>query len=669
MLSIKKLSFANAGRFVGAHEIDFTQYQGLSQVDAKNLNTGGGSGGGKTTIFNAIEYALGVNEVAATKLQSRLTEDPLWVRLELDCDGSAVAIERGKGQPKLTIDGVLSSGSAALVDQKLRDLMGIDHRIVRRVFHKRQGEGGFFLSLTPKETHEFLSHILGLDQWQAKMKKASEDAGLAVADALKENTKVAMLSDRLAAALNRKQSLTPPVEPQETKAIPAFRAAEARLLEEILSLESEIARVRQAVATPAPPQPADTSCPVETAKLAAARQAADAATRAFQAELRDHASRRHQLQSELDASRRAAKELPAAHDRLAKAKQDMQTLQSGACPTCQQNMPCDNTTVLAQATQAARLAFDTVRSLEAEASLLDARTASLMALVAPQAPDNQDLRAAEYELAAARLVIQNLNAAAMAAYAETVASLESRRAAAAKPYQDSLSNARAGLAVNSGLLNAAAAKQAAYEATVAEFEKHGRHCDAEIGLCTEQLATAKLAEAGAKQKQDTCALAVAQIRNYINCLFSDALDHIGNRATQIVSKIPNMATAVLRLDGFKETKSGTIKEEVAAVLNVDADLNVPVDTISGGERAAIDLAVDLAVIEMIEDRTAKGFDFFILDEPFDGLDSVCREECLQMLAEVVRDKKIFVVDHSEETKQMVGQKITVVREGLYSRVA
>jgi ABC-type transport system involved in cytochrome bd biosynthesis fused ATPase/permease subunit len=71
---------------------------------------------------------------------------------------------------------------------------------------------------------------------------------------------------------------------------------------------------------------------------------------------------------------------------------------------------------------------------------------------------------------------------------------------------------------------------------------------------------------------------------------------------------------------------------------------------------------------MIEERAGKGLDIFILDEPFDGLDSICREQCLQILQTHVSGKRIVIVDHSNETKELVHDRIIVVRDGQESRI-
>ena len=151
------------------------------------------------------------------------------------------------------------------------------------------------------------------------------------------------------------------------------------------------------------------------------------------------------------------------------------------------------------------------------------------------------------------------------------------------------------------------------------------------------------------------------IKNYTLQKFQDTLDYIGERATEIINNVPNMTNAVIFFDNAKETKSGKIKNEVNAVLNLEGDVKVPIKTLSGGERTSADFAIDLAVSEMIESMTQKGVNFLIIDEGFDGLDSISKIECLEILKNLNTDKKILIVDHSSEVKEMVSDIIRVRR--------
>ena len=125
--------------------------------------------------------------------------------------------------------------------------------------------------------------------------------------------------------------------------------------------------------------------------------------------------------------------------------------------------------------------------------------------------------------------------------------------------------------------------------------------------------------------------------------------------------IPNMANAVIFFESAKETKTGKVKNEVNAVINLEGDTAIPIKTLSGGERTSADFAIDLAVGEMIESMTQKGVNFLIIDEGFDGLDSISKIECLEILKQLNTEKKILIVDHSSEVKEMVHDIIKVKR--------
>jgi DNA repair exonuclease SbcCD ATPase subunit len=123
-------------------------------------------------------------------------------------------------------------------------------------------------------------------------------------------------------------------------------------------------------------------------------------------------------------------------------------------------------------------------------------------------------------------------------------------------------------------------------------------------------------------------------KSYLSCSFDEALETISENATRLVRCIPNMANATIQLMGVWETKEGKVKEEVNAVLNLDGDENIDIRSLCGGERSAIDLAVDLSAIELIENKANKGINIFVLDEPFNGLDTVCIEMALEVLMPV-----------------------------------
>src|ERR1035437_2550917 len=184
MLVLKKLTFENIGRFTESQTIDFTSLGSLVQVDGSNLNTGGSSGAGKSTVFKALDFLLGLNDESTTILQSRLTKKAMSVTGLFELDGVPLKIERGK---KLSIDshGEVTTGSSKLTEEKLDLIIGMSRDLSRKILHKRQSEGGFFLEMGPSEVHKFLTSCLSLEAEQCKIVRLDERlATLSASEAL-----------------------------------------------------------------------------------------------------------------------------------------------------------------------------------------------------------------------------------------------------------------------------------------------------------------------------------------------------------------------------------------------------------------------------------------------------------------------------------------------------
>ncbi|NJO48076.1 MAG: hypothetical protein HC840_00005, partial [Leptolyngbyaceae cyanobacterium RM2_2_4] len=171
MLKLKGLRLSGVGRFVEPQDVNFEELGNLIQVDGENHNTGGSSGSGKSTIFNALDYLLGLNDLPTTVLQSRLTKDPISVRGEFDYDGKPLLITRNKRGLIIDLDNQVIEGSSKLAEEKLDEILGMPRDLFRKILHKRQKEGGFFLDFTPKKMYEFLTDALNLAAERKKLEK------------------------------------------------------------------------------------------------------------------------------------------------------------------------------------------------------------------------------------------------------------------------------------------------------------------------------------------------------------------------------------------------------------------------------------------------------------------------------------------------------------------
>jgi DNA repair exonuclease SbcCD ATPase subunit len=83
---------------------------------------------------------------------------------------------------------------------------------------------------------------------------------------------------------------------------------------------------------------------------------------------------------------------------------------------------------------------------------------------------------------------------------------------------------------------------------------------------------------------------------------------------------------------------------------------------SGGERKRIDLAISLALQDLVMSRSESTTNFVVYDEVFDALDSVGSENVIILLKErLATVNSIFVITHNETLRNLFEKVITVVK--------
>lgn len=678
MLRLKKLVLKNVGRFSGTHEIDFQSRPNIIQVDAINKNTGGSSGSGKSTIFNAFEYNLGVNPVPTTIMQSRLTKDPLEVIGIYDYNGEEVQVKRGKSLLEITSPSFTVSGNVEEAEKLLDKMIGVPRKLLRNLIHKRQGEKGFFISMTPKECHNFLAECTDLNSWLDKTKKAELDLSESQKKLVHAEAAVRSAQDRLETLEKTIQSIVQPTKPEVVpEAIDRLKSLikteEDKLNHFIASIHQETAAIKD----PVRPSLTDKS-PIQLVEkeLAALRSQLDIETRKHNDILREKTSAINSLESKLKTisflkidSERSSKELE-------KIKADIAHVKSKNCPTCKQTWNSGEEDVhLAGLVANARSLFDKIRALSDEISQEPSLTQQIQTLKVDLASIKPDfdgikltIQAKEAEVSSVRDRLSREDAAILEAHNAAMLQVNKERTQVSERYSYEIESIRSSISPMKIRLAEASMQLSNYNSALMDYERNTASLQSNIATAKASLDRAIADLASVKNRSDLAASALKLIKSFVNQTFQNTLDTIAFKATEMLSKVPNTATMTVHFEGFKETKSGSVKEEVTAVLNMDGELNVPIKSMSGGESTMVNLAIDLATIDVVEERAGKGMDIFILDEPFDGLDSVCREQCLELLRNSASGKKILIVDHSNETKELVPDRIYVVRDGQNSTV-
>lgn len=682
MLKLKTLKFKNIGRFITEQVIDFSSLSGLIQADAQNKNTGGSSGAGKTTVFMALEYLLGINDTPVTILQSRLTKEALSVEGEFDLDGTPIAISRSK-KGLIISTAPDTHGSSKLAEEALDKILGMPRDLFRVLMHKRQKEGGFFLNFTPKETHAFLVDAKGLNEHTKKAEEIDKDVTKLEESKKSLESGIASTEAALNSTLEAIKSVGEPPEPSKITGVQLTQLSgqvqEAESL--VKDIDSIHSKQRSELANE---KPALSATAFNRSKIVAIESSlSDNKLRLHTLE-RAEVARQSGIKDILNSTRINIAMAKSAVENGEKAKleakkivQEINKLKEGQCPTCEQTWTNESAkikeTKLLQAFEIQKSlilagveAVSKQKSLEESAAALSYQAQPIPVSEMPEilAQDqilktelaNERKLEAEHN-AKESLVIKQANDT----YITKMAALATKQTAEMSVIKDQYATCFQVLNAAKSEFTTAKMSVDRYNETVAKLNTQKFHKEFELDKKKSELTEIT-------EKLEIVKEAKLLVKSFISCSFDDALEAIGDKATQIIRGVPNMATATIQLEGMRETKEGKVKEEVTAVIHMDGEQAVPIKSLSGGERSAVDLAIDLAVIDFLEAATGKGMDLFILDEPFTGLDSVSIEQVLEVLQSSNMNKKLIIVDHNEVIKQFVQNKILVVREGETSNV-
>ena len=723
MLKLKTLKFKNVGRFVEPQEISFDRLGNLVQVDAQNNLTGGSSGSGKSTIFNALDWLLGLSDLSTAVLQSRLTKESLSIEGLFDWDGKEVRIHRAR-KLSVTIDGIETTGSAKLAEEQIDQILGMPRHLFRQLLHRRQGESGFFLSMSPAQMNSFLTDCLNLapirskidvidlklkELAQGKDKAQSElQAANATLDAIKSSqgslgqeptTNVTdAVVEGLKAQLDQTQATLEALKGThklEREALQANKPAldttsydrtqinaleaEIKALEAQINIELDKERSRQLeVNGMISAIKLDTNTKISALKLEHNSKIADA--KATLANL-----------SNIVFAGKTAKE------KAIELATQLKVLREGTCHTCLQSWKTEKSRIeeerlLKQISEckidieASVFASKETEELKAALVVLNERINTEIETLNQQTKvrivelTEQAKPQTSPEFEALKTKILELSKLKTAEFVKED-EYKKEQNARNKALQDKFYVGQGIVIDRHRLVWESVSKEV--EEAKSQYERHAqtlashlialdRHKTSLDSLKKkEDEINQKVAVANQKLVDTVEKLEIAEeakrcLKSYLSCSFDDALDSVSESATKILRSVPTMANATVRLEGTKELGTGALREQVNAILDNDGELEIPIKSLSGGERSAVDLAIDLAVCEMIQEKANKGIDIMILDEPFGGFDSIGIEQALEMLKTL--DKRILIVEHNTVVKEFITSKVTVIREGETSRI-
>ena len=698
-MRIKSLELQSFRSFGQKERIEFPE-RGLVLLDGVDKATGESSGSGKSSLLEAVAFALGYSQMPATELQCRHSDEPLQVVLTLDTADGEVVLSRG-AKTSYVYKGEKHTGAKEYSEFLLR-LFGMQTDLVRALTYRAQREVGKFVSMPDSEKKEFLGMCIPeLEVIEREAERARVEAERHEAVVLRERESLAARREELGRHLQNDPAATiRAVDPAPLSAkIDELQAKKRAGIEALTLLGQEHAAsvadiktaaysfMQAAMAEAAPRRDSAKAALAEheKGKERVAKEIADTVYNIKTAEA-ERKSALDEVEGRLSSLRGTYGALmgiyaskPTLEAAAEEAHAEAATLRGNVCPTCNRAweesqgkaaLREDEARGIFEKVRMCDEALSRARGVEAQISAAEAEKAAVgsekverlranhLALVQTQSGlrsyelqfTNQISRIDEevrthtaQEEVRLRAGVDRLEARIAAAQAEHLALCRELTAAA-------------------GALEQAEQKNREIKNVVLAHEMLVRSVRDTI---SDQ--EAKILALEAEGLMESAVHKCLGRSGYMGSIFDEILDEIGQETTRIVSSMPNTHSVSIAFASCTETKKGSAKKAIAPVICKDG-LQASLRSLSGGQQTTIELAADLAIGTVVARRTGRMPGWLALDEAFDGMGIPTKEICMEVLRRYAKDRLVLVVDHATEIKEAFDSSIMVEMEGGNSRL-
>jgi hypothetical protein len=715
-IRLKTLSFKNFRSFAEGEVTDFPE-RGIYLINGINKSSGGSSNSGKSNVTNALAYLLDSCPFPGNSLQSWSTKAKMQCTATFVDGDKEIGLERG-AQVAVTLGGHKTAG-AKEYKPLLTKAFGLSSELMEALTYRRQGVGSLFLERSDEERKSFLNELLGLN-------KIEEELEAMIEEALELEHRAGALQGTSAPVWNRGVPVIPPpldvkewARPRDalimakhemvyrknraTENIGMQRLQHKALLDRVEKAISERSyKIKQEILA----NETERRNLPQTRKIGGAmgriqfeldglRKEAAAIEAARAREIRDidYQIRQDQASAEMQ-QKNIAQQLTEVNSSLMQA-------QSGTCFTCKQSLPTDDAvlqSLLARKRhlQEASEAVESVRQTYGAActkakqdinAAYDIKKADVQARVdlwqphLAQAVDTEQRAQREYgervqknrdEAAALQARLTYIREEVQKEWASEVAeSLEELNGYIKKETDEQLLINDALLKIQS-LESKIALAESEHRAQVEIFKRD--MADYQKSVTENERINAQVGEllTEAAVLRETIALLGPQ--GFLGSIIEQVLADITDRTNEFLKAVPNMVGTTFALLTEKESKKGVVSKKITAQVYKSGGPGggtepIPLTSgLSGGMMSVVELAVDMSVQKVVEERTGVKLGWWVLDEVFDGLGPVEKEACFELLRTASHDKLVLVIEHDDKAKAFTDGQLLIEAENEQSRV-
>lgn len=633
MIKLRKLELQGFRKFKDLQTVEFPE-SGLLLLD-------GDSGAGKSTILQAIAYALDICPFPSTTLKS-WTGESLQVSLTLVSDGEEITINRGK-KTSIQFGNQPAKTGAKALEEGLRTVFKLGPELLAALTYRPQDELGIFLSKDDADKKEFLGQILGLNS----IEKVLEEADAKRKEYFGELTFAQGVLTEKEAALAKVVGGLVEVSPDEVDQGYAARvAATSQVLTKLESESKELESEYEAAYAQFQQESAEVKA-AKVEKLATARSLYNKLVGDNMAINDELETKRNKIRAEINSNTSFFNYLGQIEKKIPGIQERIFHLENNKCFTCKQpyigELPLDE-----ERQELASINEELVKRPQIQKRGLELAEAlkALVPVTNDQIPKmSEAVGKLEAEIKYLGKTITDTRVLAVgdkreAKLKEILKAKEDLYDAkdALQDYTRSI-ELKAKLRAKNEVIRAQSVKDVDIQKTVVD--------GIEVKLNAEKDFIAVIGKDG-----------------FLGAIFDEVLDEISREANDILGTLPN--TAHVSTSFKTENQKG--KKVIVPVFYVDGFEATRQSGLSGGMGASADLAVDLGLTKVIERRLGRVPGWICLDETFNGMPKATKEAAFEVLQKHAADKLVLVIDHGSDFKEMFQKVLTVESDGGKSTV-
>lgn len=154
---------------------------------------------------------------------------------------------------------------------------------------------------------------------------------------------------------------------------------------------------------------------------------------------------------------------------------------------------------------------------------------------------------------------------------------------------------------------------------------------------------------------------------FIGYIFDSLLEDLNSVVNEELKKIPNARKFSLQFSSDKViAKTGAINKAITYQMFSGTEV-VEFDTLSGGEKLSVILAVDESLDTVLSERLGVEIGWKFLDEQFYWIDENSKEAILDFYRTKSFNRAYFIIDHASEFNAAFDNKITIVKTNNIAR--